>query len=169
MRPVLAILIWVVLVGGLTTYMHVRQRSNPAGTFEVHEASGAFAVEVTHTFDAEPDPFALQIDTQTGAPALLLRVNGAEVLRRTERVERGIPVRVEPVSALIQGHNEIYIEANPPLDQAERSMAVRIRILRDGQPVADQSFWSESGSKIAAAFPVEIVPAKAPEAQPHGH
>ncbi len=169
MRPVLAILIWVVLVGGLTAHMHARQKSNPAVSHEVHEATGVLTLEVTPTFDMEPDPFALQTDTQSAAPALLLRVNGKEVLRRTERVERGMPIRVEPVPALIQGHNEIYLEANPPLEQADRSMAVRVRVFRDGQPVADQSVWSDAGSRIATAFPVEIAHEKAPEAHPHGH
>ena len=169
MRPALAILIWLVLIGGLAAYMHARETIHPGSSYEVVQASGAFALEVTTTFDVEPDPFALRTDSGSTAPALLVRINGQEVLRQVERVERGIPFRLEPVPALIQGHNEIYLEANPSLDQAAQSLAVRVRVFRGNQPLADHSIWSEAGSRIAAAFPVDVQPEKTPEIHPHGH
>jgi hypothetical protein len=169
MRPAIAVLIWLIIIGGLSAYMHKRETIRPGSTYEVQEASGNFAVEITTTFDVEPDPFALRTDSGTAAPAMLVRINGQDVLRQAEKVERGMPIRLEPVPALIQGHNELYIEANPPMDQTAQSLAMRVRVFQGNQPVADQSIWSEAGSKIAAALPVEIQPEKTPEKQPHGH
>lgn len=169
MRPILAIIIWLVLIGGLSAYMHGREEIHRATSYEVRKLTEDFALEVTTTFDVEPDPFALRTDTQASAPALLVRVNGQEALRRSDRVDRGIPQRLEPVPGLIQGRNEIYLEANPPLDQAGHSLAVRVRVFRGDQPVADQSLWSDQGSSIAATFPVDIQPEKLPEPIPHGH
>jgi hypothetical protein len=169
MRPVLAVLIWVALIGGLSAYMHAREKINPARSYEARAVTDAFALEVTTTFDLEPDPFALKTDTESTAPALLIRVNGKEAFRRNDRVDRGVPFRLEPVPALIQGHNEIYLEANPPMENADRSLAVRVRVFRGLTPVADQSIWSESGSTVATTFRVDIEPQKTQEADPHGH
>ncbi|MBI4963480.1 MAG: hypothetical protein HY913_09395 [Desulfomonile tiedjei] len=169
MRPVLAVLIWVALVGGLSAYMHAREKINPARSYEVRAVTEPFALEVTTTFDLEPDPFALKTETESEAPALLVRVNGKEALRRNDRVERGVPFRLEPVPGLVQGHNEIYLEANPPVEQADRSLAVRVRVFRGSMPVADQSIWSEAGSTVATTFRVDIEPEKTPEADTHGH
>lgn len=169
MRPVLAIMIWIVLIGGLSMYIHARERINPGRSYEVSAAADNLALEVTTTFDVEPDPFALRTDAETDAAALLVRINGKEVLRRSDRMERGVPLRLEPVQGLIQGRNEIYLEANPPLDNSGHSLAVRLRVLRGDQPVADRSFWSDTGSRVAATFPVTIEAEKDAKAGTHDH
>ena len=169
MRIVLVVLIWVVLAGGLALYMHNRTAVQSAPEMELHAARGEFALEVTTTFPLEPDPFALRSDGNEDAPALVVRVNGREVLRRTERVEPGAPIRVEPFTGLGQGDNELYVEANPPLDIAGRSQAVRVRVLQDSTVIADRSFWSDQGNRIAAAFPVHIDRRETEERDSHGH
>lgn len=169
MRIVLALLIWVVLAGGLALYMHNRSTVQSAPEMVLHAAHGEFAVEVTTTFPLEPDPFALRSDGNEDASALVVRVNGREVLRRTERVEPGAPIVVERITGLAQGDNEFYVEATPPLNMVGRSQAVRVRVLQDSSVIADHSLWSDQGNRIAAVFPVHIDRPETKERGSHGH
>jgi hypothetical protein len=167
MRPATAILIWIVLIGGLATYMHSREHSRSTASYELHHAKGVYALEITTTFPVEPDPFALRTD-KGEAPALFVMLNGKEILRRTDRVEAGVPIRVDPVPGLVEGGNEFYLEANPPLESANLSYAVRVKLLRDGQPIMERSAWSEPGSKIAATFHVQVETREQEKEHSHG-
>lgn len=169
MRLVVAALIWVVLIGGLAAYMtHRNHRTGKTLSHTMAEAPGTFALEVTPTFDLEPDPFALQTKGSGPAHALLVKVNGAEILKRSDRIQRGVPIVFEPVPSLSVGTNEVYLEANPPVGEANRAMAVRVRILRDGKTLADRSFWSDMGSKVSTTFDVKIEPETGTEEHSHG-
>jgi len=149
--------------------MNHRTAVHNAPHVDLHAADGQVTVEVTTTFPLEPDPFALHGSGSDDAPALVVRVNGRDVLRRTERVEAGSPIRVDSVSGLAQGKNEIYVEANPPLDMAGKSQAVRVRVLQDSSVIADRSLWSDEANKIAAAFAVNIEAPQPKERDTHGH
>lgn len=168
MRPILVAVIWLVLVGGLLAYVQTRDTGKAADDYHLHQATGGFRLEATTTFDVEPDPFALTTNADEQPAAFLLKVNGAEAVRLTERLKGGAPIVVEPVPGLVEGKNELFVEAVPPLDQAGRSQAIRVRLLCDGHPIADHTLWSEPGSKIATAFPVFIENAPSPERR-HDH
>ena len=169
MRPIVAALIWIVLVGGLTLYTNTREPVKASRTAGPQQVEGTFALEITPSFAAEPDPFALRSDADRGAPALTIRVNGKEALRVTDRTEPGRPIRVEPVPGLVQGENEIYVEANPPLSAGAGAYAARVRFIRDGRTVTDRTFWSEPGSRIAETFLVKTLAQPQPQEQGHGH
>jgi len=169
MRPIVAALIWIVLVGGLTFYTHSREPVKALETVATQPVEGTLALEITPSFRAEPDPFALRDDTERTASALTIRVNGKEALRVTDRTEPGRVIRVEPVPGLIRGENEIYLEVNPPLSAGTGSHAVRVRVLQDGRKLQDRTFWSEPGSRIVETFRVKTVPEPQPEKQDHGH
>jgi hypothetical protein len=66
------------------------------------------------------------------------------------------PLRIEPLLGLVEGTNEIYLEASPPIEQVGKSQAVRVQILRDGQTVAEQTFWSAPGGKVADTLRFEL-------------
>ena len=169
MRPMVAALIWIVLVGGLTLYTHMREPAKAFKTIAPRTVEGVFALEITPSFTAEPDPFALRGDTERGAPALTIRVNGKEAVRVTDRTEPGRPIRVEPVPGLVQGDNEIYLEVNPPLSAGSGSHAVRVSLLQEGRTLKERTFWSEPGSRIAETFRVKTPAGPRPEDQDHGH
>lgn len=158
MRIALAVLIWLVFVGGLGLYTHHRDAtvlvSGPG--VEIQAAEGNYALEITTTFTVEPDPFALQTDELREQPALVVRLGEREILKRTDRVEAVTPIRLEPLLGLVEGTNEIYLEASPPLEQAGNSQAVRVQILRNGQSVAEQTFWSAPGGKVADTMRFEL-------------
>ncbi len=171
MRPLLAAAIVAALIGGVSLYMNARETAGPAREFVLASAGGGFELEVTPSFAVEPDPFALTSGAGGAVPsALRVQVNGREVLNRTGRMEAGQAVRVAPVAGLVVGENEFFLEANPPLDQAGRAHAVRVRVLRDGAEVADRSFWSGAGGRIAVTFrlSVDATPARKTK-EPHDH
>lgn len=170
MRPLLAACIWIVLVGGLALYMGTQQAAPTPREFAPQEAGGVFALEVTTSFAAEPDPFALRLDDAQQAAAVLVRLNGKDVLRRTGRLDSGTPLRVEPIAGIVTGRNEFYVEANPPTDQPTQAHAVRVRVLRDGESVAERTLWSENGARIAATFELSVdATPQSPESQHDEH
>jgi hypothetical protein len=76
-------------------------------------------------------------------------------------------------AASAAGRNEFYIKATPAepdretdefaLDESPSSRpvsrAVRVRILRDGVPIGDQTLWSEPGQPVEGVAAVEVEPA----------
>lgn len=169
MRPALAVVIWVVLVGGLGLYVRSYEAVKTAQSFQPALAQGAYALEITPTFAAEPDPFALRTEDGEDPPALILKLNGKELLKLTERVGAGAPILVEPLTGLLEGSNEVYLEANPPIKETGRSNALRVRVLRDGIPVSDRTFWSGQGSKIARTLLINTASAQPQEEDGHAH
>ncbi|MFH1116051.1 MAG: hypothetical protein V1792_19225 [Pseudomonadota bacterium] len=166
MRPALAVIIWVLLIGGLAVYMQSRETASVGAAYKLHGAEGVFALRITTTFAAEPDPFALQTE-RNEAPALLVKLNGSEILRITDRVDAGTPIEVKPVPGLIDGRNEFYLEANPPLGSANLSYAVRVQLFRDGQLITERSLWSEPGARIASTVLISVTKEPASEDNPH--
>lgn len=155
----LVILLWAVMVGGFGQYMARRVPAAQAGPAALARSEAVYRLEVTPTFAAEADPFALQ--TGNGEEDVVLRVllNGVEVLRRGQGIPAGQPVSVDRAPGVLAGANEFYLEASPPVSAGGQAHAVRVRLFRDGIPVADHTLWSEAGGRIAGAFTLE-----APEA-----
>ena len=112
MRPALAVLIWVILIGGLSAYMHYREGSQPLVAYRFHEAEGVYSLEVVATFAMEPDPFALAVGDSQPA-ALLIRLNGKEVVRQTDRLEPGLPLQVPRVAGMVEGRERILPRSQP--------------------------------------------------------
>jgi hypothetical protein len=167
MRPFVAVIIWVAFIGGLGAYMQYRESAAAPKGQVLHHAEGSFSLEIIPTFALESDPFGLQ---SGGAPpaALLVRVNGKEVVRLTEpRHDQGA-IKVEPVPGLLEGNNEFYVEANPPVGEAATAHAARLRIYRDGLSVADRVLWADAGARIAEAFQLTVEPEHAREEHSHG-
>jgi hypothetical protein len=154
MRPLLAFLTVITILGGLQLYMLYRpQRTAVVGEQPEQRALGRFQVELTLTFDAGPDEFALD---RSDAPTLLVRLRGQDVMRRTEPVE-AVEQVVADVAGLVAGRNEFFVQATPRETTAERARAVRVRVLRDGTPIADQTLWSEPGELVQGALLVELL------------
>lgn len=168
MRLLLAAAVWVACVGGVALFMARRESRAPAASYAARPATGKFSVEVTASFDVEVDPFGLVTD-DTPAAGLIVRVNGVEVLRRKDGVRAGAPVAVESVAAVIVGTNELYVEAHPPQDAVGRAHALRVRVFRDGQPVAERTLWSEPGTPVSGTFSLEIAEAAGAPEDRHDH
>ncbi len=126
-------------------------RQGPASPFDY---GAGYSMELTATFPVEPDPFALNADGSREPPAVLVRLADREILRLTGNVEPGVPILLSPVPGMDANLNEFYVEANMPLEFSGRNLALQVRVLEDGRPVVEKTFWSEGRNKIAGAFEV---------------
>lgn len=167
MRIVLVAITWVVLVGGLALYMNQRSGAAVVVTHDRAAAAGVYRIQLTPTFGATPDPFALRLDENAASAALVVRLNGEEIYRATDRLGAGAVVEVSPVPGLRVGENELYIEAAPPMDEAGQAHALRVEVFRDEAPLVDETIWSAPGVRLAA--PLRVTIADAEEASAHAH
>jgi hypothetical protein len=157
MRPLLTIIIGAAIVGLVQAYM-MFQASLPSTrpTQQVeHQAQGVFSVEVVLTFDAAGDSFSLD------PTAVVVEFQGQSLLKIQEPVVAGTPLTVESVPGVVEGRNEFFVIVSPKNQDQTVQRAVRVRILRDGVPVAEKSLWSESegtvGGKIEITVPSSAV------------
>lgn len=148
MRFFLVLIIWIAFVGGVSLYVAKREAVQPVAEPKVAPAGSNFALEVTTSFDVAPDPFALE---ETDPAGIVIRGGGRDLARR-DRLEAGTTLRIEPVPGLIEGRNELYVEASPPLSEANRPHALRVRVLRGGAVVAERIVWAEPGSRVASTL-----------------
>ena len=153
MRPLLALLVAGSILGGLQLYMQFRPQPKRVVHDVEQSAAGRFTVEITLTFDAGPDAFALD---PSSAPAVLLQLRGTDVVRRTDSIAAGEQVRADHVQGIVTGKNEFFVQATPQDGVAAVARAVRVRILRDGNPVADETLWAEPGEVVQGAVMVDV-------------
>ena len=161
MRPLLAILTTVLILGGLQGYFVLRERFGPkAATSVERPAPGVYALEITLTFDAGPDPFALEASDKTCLEVLF---RNKTLLRRTERVAAGEKVLITPVEGIVagedefRGRNEFLVKATPAEGSADMAYAARVRLLRDGVPIAEESLWSDSDGKVEGKLVAVVI------------
>ena len=157
MKFALVAVIWLILVGGLSLYTFERDRRQPppVAAETVPEAPmEAHTLEITPGFATAADPFALRSDPAAAA-TLLVRVAGRELYRSDKPLPAGVTLTVHPVPGLVLGHNEIYLRAVPPQGEA-LDHAVRVRLLRGGRVVLDQTLWGEKGAVVSGTLPFEL-------------
>jgi hypothetical protein len=143
MRPLLAIVLSVGILGGLALYMRFRDVGRPLPRGESpREVGGEFRLEIATTAPLEVDPFAPSSGEGEGPAALVVRFNGQSVLH-AERVAADEPVIVERLPGVVEGVNEVFVEAHPSLDGPAAVFAVRVRVFQESRPVAETTFWSE--------------------------
>ncbi len=149
MRPLLALLIAALIVGVVQGYMWFQaslprpelQRVEPAA------AAGTFSLEITLTFDAQPDAFE--------PTSLVVLHAGRELLRRDDRVPAGEGVKIE-IAELPVALNEFFVTASAGDEATPAARAVRVRVLRDGAPIAEQTLWSEPGEPVSGKVLVDV-------------
>ena len=159
MRPLLAIVITAVFLGGLYIYMRTRVYTVPASGILEYIAAEDYALDLTLTFRADRDPFAFDPDNQ---PTVLVRFRGEDILRRTEAVEPGTPLRLDVINNIVAGDddhsgtNEFHFEI---MDGGKFSVAraVRLRIFRDGDLVTDATRWFEPGEVISGTVALIVL------------
>ena len=112
-----------------------------------------FSVEVTLTFDAGPDAFALNL---SDAPSVLVQLRGTDLLRRQDAVAAGDQLLIEDVSGIVTGNNEFFVQVTPRDLTSPVARAVRVRVLRDEMALADETLWSEPGEVVRGAVVVAV-------------
>ena len=141
-----------------------RPNAKPVKGWARKEAKGRYFLEITPTFSAEKDPFALQLDENDASNALLLMLGGKVILKVDDTLDAGEKIRIDPVPGLKVGINEFYLEANPAEEVVSLSHAIRVRVLhiREGDLVetaevmVDTTLWSEPGARVAETFELTL-------------
>jgi hypothetical protein len=154
MRPFLALIISAGILLGVHSYLRfaqsLRGQHHADAASESVAASGKYSAEITLTFDAQADEFALE------PTSLVLKKQNQVLLQRAELVPAGTPLVVENIAGIVEGENEFYFACVPKEDGRAIARAVRIRILRDGVPVADKTLWAEAGLVPQGAVVLDV-------------
>lgn len=160
MRFILTFFIWLIIVGGLWTYIHYRDNDIPAtvnGTGLI-TADASVTIEITPTFNLERDPFALQSEiAETG---LMLHFNSINIAVLENNIQRGKTYRLENIKGLVHEQNNIFFQASPPLSESSLEQAVRIRVFINNTPTAEQTFWAGQGARISGNLRFTYLPEK---------
>ena len=154
MRFIMVALIWLILIGGLSFYIQQRDSRiipKAQAQISVELDSAAFALEVTPTFGAEADPFALLDEGQSPA-TLVVRLGGQDIYRGEQPLARGETLRIEPLQGLVVGNNELFFDASPAFEESHLTHALRVRLLRGGVTQLDRTLWSEAGAKVSGTI-----------------
>jgi hypothetical protein len=158
MRPILALLLSLAIFGAVAGYLRfareVQERRAPAVAGEESRAEGAFAVEVTLAFDAGADS-AFSLDPAKSA-AVRVKFRGRDLLQVDAPVPAGTPLQIEDVEGIVPGANEFYIEAQPANQGPPVAHAARVRVYRDGHPIAEETLWSEPGLPVQGVLRVDV-------------
>jgi len=154
-RLVIAAIIWIIFIGGLSVYMQARESLEMAPDKTLQTAMGKFTIQVTTTFAPVPDPFALKTHEESSS-SLTVKLHGVKVLGPDSQTGADRFVFREDLPQLLAGKNEFYVEAYPDLRATDKAGALRVEIMRDGVVLADRTFWSEPGERIAGALSTTV-------------
>lgn len=158
----LVALIWLVILGGTVLFMRGETPQATAQMPQVQTLDAPFSLEVTTTFPLETDPFALTVDE---APEAALQVTmGGNTLFAATEMPAGEPQTISDLPELIQGQNEFLVRATPPMDTTQ-NYAVRLQLLRAGQPLASKTFWAANGAPVVGALHVDLGAKRADHAE----
>ena len=169
MRFLATLLIAAVILGAvgwaqfaMTHNIHVdvsRNVDHHGGDVGALSDAADYAIEITPTFDADRDPFAVQLTTDAVAPLLVVRCAGKVVLQRDRDVKRGVVIKVGPVT-LAGDTAELFIEASPAEDESVQACGLRLKVLRqDGALCEDRTIWTEGqGASLSQTVQVSLKP-----------
>ncbi len=155
MRPLIALIVAAVVLGSVSLFIKHQSRIlvEKAAPRASQVVKGRLDVEITLTFDAGPDAFALQ---GTDAPSLIVEHLGNAILSRTDEITAGKPITISDIANIEQGGNSFVVRCTPQDKDPEVAHAIRVRVLRDGQPIADESIWSAPGEPCEGIVEVEL-------------
>ena len=154
MRFLLVVAIWIVIVGGLWSYISHRdaKRELIVATTPIDlTVEGHFALEITPTFSTEDDPFALNT-SEKDASLFEVKRNGNVLDMNALTFQRGETIRNEKVGGVLTGHNEIYVNASPPLSENTLEHGIRIKFYQDDTLIVDGTVWAGQGALVSGSI-----------------
>lgn len=165
MRPLLAIVVTVVILGGMYAYMAARDsfRVAPPVVQQI-EASGVFSIELISTAALAHDEFSFDSENE---PTLLVALHGQPIFHTKDPLPGGRPLIIKPVEGIVVGKNAFHVDAMVGEDSKVTAHAVRIRIFRDDKELADVTKWSRPGEPVGGEVLINV-PA-IPDADSHEH
>ncbi len=154
MRFLIVVAIWIIIVGGLWNYISLRdakRESIVAATPINLTVDGQYALEITPTFSTEDDPFALKTSDNT-ASSFEVKLNGNTLDMNVLEFQRGKRIRTEKVGGVLKGHNEIYVNASPPLSENTLEHGIRVKFYLDNTLIMDRTVWADQGALVSGTI-----------------
>ena len=154
MRFLMVVAIWIVIVGGLWNYIFHRDAKRElivAATPIDLTVEGQYALEITPTFSAEDDPFALKTSDNTDS-SFEVKLNGNALDMNVLEVQRGETIRNAKVGGVLTGHNEIYVNASPPLSENTLEHGIRVKFYQDNTLIVDRTVWADQGALVSGTI-----------------
>lgn len=165
MRFSLVLIIWLVFVGGLQTYLNHRQAAAPAAPPRQETGEPRhnrhLSLELTPTFTAGADPFALRGNTGLEQPVRLL-FNGAALPVTAADLTRGRPLQITALPAEQEGRNELVVMIDPPAEEQNNAYGIRVRVLSGAAILVDRTLWAADGAPVAGMIDVVADPERQP-------
>ena len=155
-RFLLALLIAILLLGSIALCQYIITHKvdlqlvrdvRQHGQVQHKEAESLYTLVIIPTFDVREDPFALKASGEQESVRLLIRAGQKDVVRWTDDIQRGVPIRVEEVE-LPGDHIELFIETAPSGTDAGYQHALRLQILRNDVVYADETLWTTGGRDV---------------------
>lgn len=186
-RPLFACVAVGVTLGSVALYAYFIKTLPPLPRAEnlLEVATGKFDIEITLSFDAEADKAFLLEPT-----SVEVSLEGESILKESQSFTAGHPVVAENVAGVKIGDNDFHVAvysgdaarnltdtpnddsdtfslgSDEPSDEEDYAVAraVRVRIFRDGRPIAEQTLWSDPGKPVEGQVLVTV-----PAEEAHGH
>ncbi len=154
MRPFVALLCAALIIGSVQTYLVRAKTSSGVTTVATDdlETDGAYALEVLLTFDAGPDPFALN---EEKSPAVMLSMAGHRLMEHTDRVSSGVLPEIQ-APEIKAGRNECFFFASPAESSPTAIRAARIRLTQAGNIIDEKWFVSEPGGAVEGTMMFDV-------------
>ncbi|THB75821.1 MAG: hypothetical protein D6B25_10975 [Desulfobulbaceae bacterium] len=154
MRFVLVGLIWLVIVGGL--WFYVQNRDARLGKLESTQVvdlrvDRSFSLQITSTFSSEPDPFALSTGDNSGERNLLIKLNGSMLELPPGDLSRGQTVTLTDIQGVLQGNNELFVKASPPVSESMLNHGIRLQLFEGLTGIVDQTVWGDGGALVSGS------------------
>lgn len=138
MRPILACLITVVLVGGVYGYLRFADSvRHPPIEINVDYAEGEYSLEIERTFVCEGDPIL-------GTESLKVLFKGDTVFARNESIPTSETIEIRPLKGVEIGENEIYVSATMS-ELAQGFGVLRVTIKRNDVLILEKMLPSVPG------------------------
>ncbi len=154
MRFLMVVAIWIVIVGGLWNYISHRDAKRELIVTAIPidlTIEGQYALEITPTFSTEDDPFALKTYDNT-ASSFEVKLNGNALDMNVLEFQRGETIRNAKVGGVLTGHNEIYVNASPPLSENNLEHGVRVKFYQDDTLIVDRTVWADQGALVSGTI-----------------
>jgi hypothetical protein len=150
MRILLVITLWIVIISGLLLYLNNRDESTSQSIVKIPETSTGYQLQVTTSFLAEQDPFALKLDTFVQDTVLHIKLNGKTILNLAS--VDSYKNSLDSIPLIDNTANELYVECSPPMDNNYQAHAARLIISKSNQTLLDTTCWSEPGNKLISTI-----------------
>ena len=138
MRPILACLITLVLIGGVYGYIRFADSvRRPPIEIKIDYSEDEYSLDIERTFDCEGDPIL-------GTESMKVLFKGKQVFATEKPLPTGQPVEVGPLEGVENGENEIHVSAT--MSESTQGLAVlKVTVKRNDIPIVEKMIANEPG------------------------